>query len=70
MSADGRLNIYLTEIEMSVVERLAHKRGLTKSALVRRAIGTLQALEDAVEAGQVVGATRDREALDTLIIAP
>ena len=71
MSTDQfRVSIYLPREAEPVVRDLAAKRGITVNAVFRLALGLLQAHDEARAAGQYVGTTRDREALDQVLIAP
>jgi hypothetical protein len=59
-----------TTLVLSVIDRLAEERGLTRSALCRQGLGVLQAIHDAGKEGMHVGLVRDKRRLDTLLIAP
>ena len=52
------------------LKEMAERDRLSYSALMRQAIGTLQAMRDANRDGLYVGATRDRSALEVLIVSP
>jgi hypothetical protein len=65
-----RVSLYLPASVDQVARDLAKKQGISRNALVRRALGLLQAYETAVAEGQYVGTTRDREALEQVLIAP
>jgi hypothetical protein len=54
----------------SVLRRLADERGLTRSAVIRQALGCLQIMHDAGQRGHYTGTTRCREALDVVIVGP
>lgn len=53
-----------------VWRRIAKERGMTRSAVMRQALGILQVMDDEAKAGRYVGTSRDREALDTVIVSP
>jgi len=64
------LNLRVSPSVAATVEALATDLELTKVAVVRRALGLLQTFEQARKDGRYVGTTRDREALDQVIVAP
>ena len=70
MSGSVRVNLDIPQEAAVVLDRLADERGLTRTALVRQAIGVLQAMHDGAKAGQYTGLTSRREDLETLLIAP
>ena len=53
-----------------VLDRLAKERGLTRAAVIRQAVGVLQAMHDGAKDGYLTGLTKDRQAMDTLLVAP
>ena len=65
-----RISVYLPAEAEKVARRLAQKQGVTRNAVIRRALGLLQAFEDATAAGHYVGTTRVREDLEQVIVAP
>lgn len=65
-----RLNLYLPPAVDAAARRIAADRGLSLAAVFRRALGVLDAVEQASAAGQFVGTTRHRENLEQIIVAP
>jgi hypothetical protein len=65
-----RVSLYLPPEARLVAKEIADRRGISFNAVFRLALGVLQAHEEARAAGQYVGVTRDREALDQVLIAP
>ena len=63
-------NVSLPIIVANVVDRLADELEISGPAVIRRAIGVLDAFEKERKAGVFIGATRNREALDTIFVAP
>lgn len=70
MSKASRVTVELGPNGTAVLEQLAEEREMSRSAVVRQAIGILQAMREANRDGYYVGISRNREALDTLIVAP
>ena len=70
MEETTRVSVYLDPRTKEVVSRLARERNLSHTAVFRQALGGLQAIHDATADGCYVGTVRDRERLDTLIVAP
>ena len=71
MSAESvRVALYLPMSAEQVARDIARKNGISRNAVFRRALGLLQAFEAAADQGHYVGTTRDREQLDTVIVAP
>lgn len=54
----------------AVLRGLAKSKGTTMSAVIRQALGIMQAMETDSRAGRYVGSTRDRDALETVIVGP
>lgn len=52
------------------IARLGSERGLSRQALVLQALGVLQVAHDAAKEGYYHGLTRDRENLETVLVAP
>jgi hypothetical protein len=71
MAGDAvRLALYVpTEIDQ-LARAIAKRRGISRNAVFRLALGILQAHETALEAGQYVGTTRIREDLEQVLVAP
>ena len=55
---------------MEVLDSLSETHGLSRSAVIRRALGIMQAVDDCRQFGRYVGSTRDREALEVVIVTP
>ena len=70
MAAPTRVVIDLPDPCAVVMDRLACERGLSRPALVRQAIGVLQAMHDGAKDGYLTGLSRNRENLDTVLVAP
>jgi hypothetical protein len=70
MSESVPLNMRVSPSVAATVTTLATELELSKVAVVRRALGILQAVERARQDGHYVGTARDREALDTVIVTP
>jgi hypothetical protein len=54
----------------AIVDQIAVERGLSRSGLVRQALGVIQAMHEGAKHGLHTGMTRDREKLDTLLVGP
>lgn len=65
-----RLSVYLPPAVAARVRAIATKRDISTNDVVRMAIGVLDTFERERDDGRFVGSTRDREALDTVIVAP
>ncbi len=65
-----RLNLRLPPEIADVMDRLADERGLTHTAVVRQALGVLQAMHDGAKQGHYTGLTKNREDLEILLVAP
>jgi Ribbon-helix-helix protein, copG family len=65
-----RVNLHLPADAAVTMDRLALERGLTRTAVMRQALGVLQVLHDGTKSGNYAGLTPHRENLETLIIAP
>jgi len=70
MSESVPLNMRVARPVSDAIDILAQDLALSKTAVVRRAIGFLQIIEAERKAGRHVGACRDREILDTVIATP
>jgi hypothetical protein len=70
MSKSNRLNIRLPAAVADYLDGVMDRKGLDRPAAVRRALGIMQAFDAETEAGRYVGATHDREALETVIVTP
>ncbi len=69
MTSNDRVSVYLPLAAHEVCNRLAKERGLTKSGVMRQALGILQAAHDAAKEGYHVGIAESRENLRTILIA-
>lgn len=70
MIGSTRVNLHLPPEIAAVMDRLADERGLTRTALVRQALGVMQVCHDAAKAGKHVGVSRSRDNLEIIIVAP
>ena len=70
MAESARLTVYLPHAALARTDEMAEEHGLTRSAVIRRALGIMQAVDEARAFGRYVGTTRDREALETVIVTP
>lgn len=70
MSESIQLNVRVSPAVKSAVDRMAADLGLSHAATVRRALGIMQAVDDARKGGSYVGSTQHREALDMVIVTP
>jgi predicted transcriptional regulator len=64
------MNLRFPPDVISVVDRLAAERNVTRTILVRQALGVLQAAHDGAKEGHYIGLTKNRENLDTLLVSP
>ena len=65
-----RLTVTLPPLALHRVRSIAAERDISDNDVVRMAIGLLDVAERARADGHYVGTARDRESLDTLIVAP
>jgi len=70
MDATVVVNVRMAPATREVLDRLGTEHGLTRSAIIRRALGIMQAVDDARKFGRYVGTTMDRECLETVIVTP
>lgn len=70
MNVQKRVVIDLSDPAAEVMIRLAEERGLSRPALIRQALGILQAMHDGAKEGYLTGLTKDRKKLDTVLVAP
>lgn len=72
MSRDIRIHVKLdvTEATEATIKRLARERNTTTTGLVMQALGIIQVAHDSAKEGYYHGLTKDREKLDTVLIAP
>jgi hypothetical protein len=70
VSESVRLTIRFPKVVAAYVDEVAERRGLDRPAVIRRALGIMQAFDMEAQGGRYVGATSDREALETVIVAP
>lgn len=65
-----RINLRLPPEITEIMTRLAAERGLSHTAVVRQALGVLQAMHDGAKEGCYTGLTKRRENLETLLVTP
>jgi hypothetical protein len=70
VSESVSLNMRVAPPVHDALTKLAADLHLSKTAVVRRALGVLQDIETEKRLGRYVGATRDRECLETVIATP
>lgn len=72
MSKDIRLDVSLRVSTQTAetIKRLARERNLPRSSLVLQALGMLQVSHDGAKDGYLTGLSRDRDKLDTVLVAP
>ena len=70
MVGSTRVNLHLPPEIAAIMDRLAEERGLTRTSLVRQALGVMQVCHDAGKDGLLVGTCRNREHLETVIASP
>ena len=70
MTEFARLAIDVPKPLMAVIDSIAGERGITRSGLVRQALGVIKTMHEASVDGHHIGIVRDRTKLDTLLIAP
>jgi len=66
----SRVNLDIPPAAHGVLSRLAKERGLSKPAVIRQALGVLQAMHDGAKDGYLTGMTKDRSKLDSVLVAP
>lgn len=66
----SRVNLDIPPAANDVLKRLSAERGVSKPAVIRQALGVLQAMHDGAKEGYITGLTRDRSKLDTVLVAP
>lgn len=71
-SDDVRCDIRLTisSQTLETIDRIAGERNVQRTGLVLQALGLLHVAHDASKKGYHLGLTKDREKLDTELIAP
>lgn len=67
---DIRITLRLPLSADPVLTRMCKERGMTRTALMRQAFGIYQTLHDGCKDGTYVGFTKDREALETVLLLP
>ena len=70
MTDSVRLNLRFPAVIAAYVDEVATQRGLDRPAVIRRALGIMQAVDLEQQEGRYVGATRNRECLETVIATP
>ncbi len=64
------VNVRMAPAVRLVLDQLGEEHGLSRSAVIRRALGIMQAVDEARAFGRYVGTTKDRESLETIIVTP
>lgn len=54
----------------ALLRTMAKAQGINRSAVIRHALGIMQALEIDTKAGRFIGAASNRDALETVIVSP
>ena len=70
MASNVRLNLYFPPQIAELIDATAERMDLSRPAVIRRALGIMQAIDMETQGGRYVGATRDRAALETVIVMP
>ena len=70
MSKSIQFTLNLPPSAADVLNQLAAERGLTRTAVIRQALGYLQVAHEAAKDRKWIGVTSDREGLDTVLVAP
>lgn len=55
---------------MAVIDSIAAERGITRTGLVRQALGVIKTMHEASKEGLHTGVVRNRNKLDSVLIAP
>lgn len=70
MADTTQINIRMPAVAIDRMNELAATLGLSRSELIRRALGYADTVERARLLGLYVGATRDRESLEQVFTTP
>ena len=65
-----RVNLDLPPTAAATLARIAQERGVKRTVLLRQALGAFQVMHDASREGLLVGTSRNRQHLETVIVAP
>ena len=69
-TSTSAMSIRLPGHTADYLRQTAAYRGESMNSVIRRALGIMQALDAETQAGRYVGATRDRDTLETVLVAP
>lgn len=70
MNGYVRVNLDLPPDAAETLIRLSKERNVARTTLIRQALGALMVMHEANKAGLLVGTSRIRENLETVIVAP
>ena len=70
MSGTVQVNIRISPAELAAADRIARERSVSRTTVLRQALGFLQVAHDAGQRGHYVGTHPDREAFQQIIIGP
>lgn len=65
-----RCNLYFPSSTVESVDRMAERRGVSRTTMVRIALGVLQAADDGAANGQTLVLTRRQLSDDVVLVAP
>lgn len=68
MKASKTMTLNLTEREMEAIERLAERKGMNKTALVKQALRLYQTVEERLSKGEKVFLEDDKKKTTELIL--
>jgi hypothetical protein len=68
MDDDIRINLHLPASAGATIDRLCRERNLSRTALVRQALGVFEVVHDATKRGHFVGIVDDYEKLHTVLL--
>lgn len=69
MKDDIRINLHLPASAKPMVDRLCRERNLSRTAMIRQALGVFEVVHDATRRGHFVGVVDDYEKLHTVLLA-
>jgi hypothetical protein len=70
MTGFCRIAVDVPKSTATIVDRIAAERGVTRTSIVRHAISLLNATHEGAKEGLHAGLVRDKDKLDTLLVAP
>ena len=70
MTEFTRLALDVPAPVMAIIDSIAGERGITRSGLVRQALGVIRMMHEASKDGHHIGVVRDKRKLDTILVAP